>query len=529
MPFKHYVSGINPGLGGLNGSRNKSNLDPDELLIASNVTFEGDIIGKEGGATKYNSTAVPTAGIILGGYDFWPSVSTQRMIVYTNGGYLLKDTGDALFSTTLKTGLNVTKIPVFVTGGEEALASSRKLFLFNGYDSVQVLAADGASTTNIATPPADWSSTNQPNCGCVHEGRLWGALGHRVYFSKTTNHEDFTAGSGATDGGTLVLWPGVGNEIKQMLSFKGVLLVFKEPRGIFLIDTASTSISDWKVMQLNGSIGVASSHSAVQIDDDILFMDSTGSVQIFSGIDNFNITGANLSQNKQMNVYVQENVNIAELEHVKAVFYPAKREVHFAVPQTSATYNTARLVLDLNRPSQPRWRWSPRDVCESLWLRKDSQEIPRIVCGDATGFVWLLDQDARSKAGAAYLGAFQTPHMDFGNIDPLLASRQKLGAEIEILAEPREGITLSIDVYWDNEFRHTITMSLNPQGTALGTFVLGTNVLGSDQLLSIRRKKLLGSGRRLSLRFYNEEVAGDFAIARCYVRFKAGNERISHS
>ncbi len=529
MPFKNYVAEINLGQGGLNGSHNQSRVDPTELTLATNITYENDIIAKEGGAVRYNTVAVPTAGLLLGGVDFFPVTGTQVMVVYTSGGYLLKDEGAGTFAITLKSGLLQTATPVFVQGGQEALANPKKIFTFNGYDAVQVLSGNGVVTTALATPPADWSGTQQPNCGVIHENRLWACLGHRVYFSKTSSHEDFTAGSGPADGGSLAVFPGIGDQIKQIVSFKGVLIVYKEPRGIFLIDTSSTDITAWKVSQLNASIGVASSQSVVQIDDDIIFMDSTGNLQLQSGIDNFNITGSNLSQLKQMGVFVEDFINRSLLSHVKAVFYPAKREVHFAVPQLTSTYNTARLVLDLNHPDVPRFRWSTRDVCEAIWLRRDSTGVQRPVVGDDVGGVWLLDQSVRSKDGAAYLAEFQTPLLNFAFLDPSLAHRQKLACELEIVAEPREGITLLVDVYWDNMFRHTINFSLNPQGVALGTFVLGVDALGSAGIMSIRRRKMLGSGRMLSLRFYNNEVNGDFAISHCYIRFKVGNERISHA
>src|SRR5215510_15749670 len=99
MPFDQFVAEINLGQTGLNGTKNRTLLAPTDLLEAKNVAFHDDIITKEGGAAKYNTTPVPTAGTILGGWDWNPSSSTQRMVVYTSGGYLLKDDGNGTFAT----------------------------------------------------------------------------------------------------------------------------------------------------------------------------------------------------------------------------------------------------------------------------------------------------------------------------------------------------------------------------------------------------------------------------------------------
>ncbi len=186
--------------------------------------------------------------------------------------------------------------------------------------------------------------------------------------------------------------------------------------------------------------------------------------------------------------------------------------------------NNARLVVDFNRPGASRFRWSPRDVCESLWLRRDTDTIARPVIGDSSGFVWKLDKETFRKGTEGYTAEFQTPHLDFRWIDPKLATLRKNGAFLEIVCDPTGEWVLSADVYWDNVLTQTILFNVVPLGAVIGSFVLGTDALGAPASVALR-KRLEGSGKRLSLHFYNENIDEDFNISDAFVSFTLGDER----
>ncbi len=504
---------------GLTGSKNLASLQPGQLLQALNVQFHDGAVGKEAGATKYNSSPITGGASVLAGWDWWPSTGVQRMVVYMDGGVIKKDSGDGTFPVTLATGISGSCVPVFVEAGAEAIASNRKLFCFNGINSPRVLSGDGVTMTSIATPPADWSGGNQPNTACIHENRLWGALGHRVYYSLATNHEDFTAAGT----GSVVVFPGEGEKIIQIMSFKSLLIIWKYPVGIYVIDTSSVTTTNWRVSRLNRVIGGVSPHGALQVNDDVLFVDQGANFQMLSGIQEYGQLGArDLSQLHEMKPFIYENTNLARLDKVRSVFYTAKKEAHFAFSQTGSITNTARFVVDFNQPATPRFRYSTRDTCESLWLRKDTSNIPRLVSGDALGTVWLMDQDVRSKNGVAYTGSFQTAYNNFGE-----PTKRKLGKFLEIVAEPKGNWDLSASILWDGKVTQTVLFSMNPRGIALGTFVLGTDVLGDSTLLSSRKRRIVGSGKEFSVLFYNAGAGEDFNIGKAYLYYALGDERVS--
>lgn len=524
MAYVGHVVELQIGQGGLTGTKNQSQIQPTQLIVATNVAYDTGTIKKEGGATKYNSTAISGTPKVIGGYDWWPDTSTQRMIVVTDAGTILKDSGSGTFGTTLASALTVSNsVPMFVEAGKEAAANNRKLFIFTGQNQVKVLSGDGATVSSIATPPADWTS-NFPTCGTNHEGRLWAAGNsndaHRVYYSTTTNHEDLTsAGSGS-----ISIYPGEGEKIVSIVSFKGLLIVWKFPLGVYYVDTTDPSTANWKVKKLSTGTGGISPLGFALVDDDIMFMDASGNIQLLSTVTEFGDMGnKNISQLAQMNTFVRDNFNFTGLSSCRVVYYGYKREVHFALFGTGASANNRRLIVDLNT-QVPRFRFSDRDVNHTVWLRKDTDNVPKLLIGSDGGFVYKLDQVTTNKDNLGYNSEFQSAHIDFSHIDPVLATKQKIGQFLELVVEPTGNWNLTCDIYWDNKYTQTVYFNMGTTGAALGTFTLGTDALGGDAVLN-RKQRITGSGRRFSIACRNNGANENFSVARFYIHFVVGDER----
>lgn len=526
MGYLGHVFPIPVGHGGLVGTRDQVDIDPSQLIVARNVSFEGRTLSKEGGAAKYNTTVISGAPSVIGGWDWWPSDGTQRMVVVLSDGSIKKDSGPGTFGTTLVSGLTVTEVmPVFVEGGKEGAALNRKLFIFTGKNAVQVLAADGATTSNLLTPPADWTGANQPSWGLIHEGRLMGGGNlndpHRLYYSTSTSHEDFT-GAGS---GSFAIYPGEGERIVGAMSFKGLVILWKYPVGIYVLDTTDPNIANWKVKRLSRAVGGVSPQGAIEVDNDVIFMDATANFHLLSAVQEFGDAAAsNITIKNDIYTFIQRNFNLSRLRFAHGVYYSAKREAHFAVSGSSASMNNVRFVIDFNRHDTIRFRYSDRDVCESMWLRKDATTIQRLVSGDDEGFVWLLDQAAKSKDGLGYAGAWQTPYMDFNWVDPRFGTVRKIGQFLECVAEPKGNWNLTVTVLWDGEAVQNVTFNMGVTGAVLGSFVLGTDMLGGDQILN-RKRRIVGSGRRLSIAGVNSGPGEDFSVGHFYLHCLISDER----
>lgn len=522
MAYNGQIAELPIGSLGLFGSQNASQIPVDALLACDTITLESDTVQKEGGASKYNSSVIGGAPSVLGVHDWNHDGATQRLIVLGSDGKLYKDTFAAgTFATTLASGLTVSSvIPRFVEGGKEAAANNRKLFVFTWKNAVQVLSADGATTAALATPPADWTGAHQPAFGCNHEGRMWGGGNdndpHRMYYSLTTNHEDFTS-AGA---GSISVYPGEGEKLVAAFAFRSAIICFKYPRGIYLIDTSDPTTTNWKVTKINGNLGAAGYGCAVQVEDDVVFVDASGQIRRLSAVNEFGDVGTiGLDDQSKMTAYIRDNLNISQAATWRTVYYARKREVHIACTATGATANNYRLVIDFNQ-GRPRFRISTRDVpiCMFLAMRSGLQTLYH---GDASGFIWEMDTTTRSKAGVGYASSFQTPHLDLSHIDPAYGTIKKNGKYLELVVDPKGNHDLSVDVFWDGIYHETLLFNMGSTGTALGTFVLGTSALGGRQVLN-KKRKLTGRGRRISLIGRNNGAAQDFSVAKFYLHFTPG-------
>lgn len=526
MSYAGLIAEIPVGFGGLVGTKNQAQIRPDQLIVARNVEYASGTLRKMGGAVKYNTVAIAGSPSIIGGWDWWPLEGVQRMVVVTSAGNYLLDSGSGTFVTNLASGLSITDtVPVFVEGGKETAANNRKLFLFTGKNAVRVVSGDAITSSIISNPPADWSGLNHPVTGTIHAGRLWGAGNfndsHRIYYSTTTDHEDFV---GATSG-SLSVFPGEGEKIIAITSFKGLLIVWKSPIGVYLVDTSDPSTANWKIEKLSVGVGGISPAGFAQIDDDIIYLDPSGNYQLLSATTEFgDMQSSNLSKVTQIDSFVKANFNQGMFSKTRAIYYSNKREAHFAMAFSGSNTLNAEMVIDFNQ-AVPRYRFSDRDVNQSIWLRKDVDLVPRPVIGDNAGFVWRLDQPVTSKDGLGYIAEFQTPHIDFDFLDQKLATKRKNGQFLELVVEPTGNWNLSVDIVWDGVVKQTVQFNMGTSGASLGSFVIGTDTLGGNQVIN-KKRRIVGSGRRLSLIGRNSGAGEDFSLIRFYLHFGVSDERI---
>ncbi len=514
------VAEIPLGIQGLNGSKNQSIIPITSLIKAENISYESGNITKEGGSSKYNSTVLSGAPSVLMGHDWDHDGASQRMIVVLSDGDIQKDSGAGDFTVTLASGLTVSDIvPHFSEGGREAAANARHLFICTQKNQVQVLDDDGAITGNITTPSADWTGSNFPKFGVNHEGRMWFGMGDIMYYSTVTDHEDIVGG------GIVSVYPGEGKVgLLGGISINGGLLVFKDS-GIYLIDTRSATISDWKVGKLSDMLGVAGVQAYEKVEDDVIYADQNGDIRSLFSTEKFTNYGSrSLASIDGINELIRSEFNLSQKSKWHMKYYPTKRELHIAATSAGVTVNDQRLVIDLNSTEVLRWRLSKRDTCVSLWLR-DNSGVPELVCGDDVGFIYQMDQSSFNKDGSAYTAEFQIPFTDLSYIDKNLSTVRKIGKFLEIEIEESGAFDITADIFWDGNLYDTVTFNISGGDNQLGSFVLDTDKLGSDRIVN-RKTRITGSGRRFSVSFKNSVLDQTFSIAKAYLHYKLGNTRI---
>lgn len=527
MSFTGMVVELPIGQRGLSGTRNVSLLTAAHLTVANNITYADGTLRKEGGAAHVNSSpAGGSSSAIRAGVDWSPEPGTHFDVVVNDDGSVLMNSGSGDFNTTLDEGLSVGVDAMFLSAGQEASALPKKLFLFTGSHEVRVLDGDAdLSATpmrSLTTPPADWDDS-PPLFGELHNFRVWagGNLSdpHRIYYSNPDDHDDFKG----TGSGTFSVFPGEGERLVAAVSFRGVLVCFKYPTGVYVIDTRDPSMMNWTVNRLSGAIGVAWGGAITQVDNDLIFMDQVGAVRSISATSVLgDISSQSISDIADIQPLSRERFAFGRHRRWRAVWYPRSREAHFAVTSRSTVENDLRLVLDLNRREQPRFRLSERDTPVSMWTRINSDNETELMSGDDEGHVWIFDRDSRSKDDAGYLAEFATPGMTLEFADPNLGPMNKNGMFLEVEFEPQGAWTMDVDIYWDDQFHETITFDMGDDLASLGDFEIGTDKLSGGGALSTQKRRITGSGRAFGIRVKNDGVNQDFSIQRFWLHFIPG-------
>lgn len=521
MGYEGIIAPIPIGDGGLDARSNRSAVPINKLIRANNVFIRKSLVGKEGGSSHANSTVISSTPAIVGGVDYFPDETTQRPVIATSDGRLIKLDSSYNVSATLKSGLGTDKKTVFTEGGAEASGNNKKLFSFNGFDPVQVLSGDGVTTSDIATPPADWTGTTQPVKGIIHNGRLWVIMGHFLYGSSLTSHETFT-GSGTQ---LFQVFPGEGITLTNLVSIFGRLYLFKQPHGIYYLDDSDTNSANWFIKKVSGKIGNAGSDSLDYSLNEAVFVSIEGSVHFLSGAQEFgDVKDSDITSILNLETLVQNDINRNRLDRAVVRYYEDKKELWIAYTSATASRNDRILKLEISDLSNVKAAFSKKDEVESLWMGKESiSSVRKPVSGGSSGFIWKHDLSNRNVNDTAYSAEFQTPYTGFEYMDAGLEVRNKLFDYLEIQAAPVGDHDLSIDVFIDGEYIETIAFNMGNIGAALDTFVLDTDRLDGAGIIS-RKMPLHGEGRRISFLCYNSGLNESFEIEKMFCAFRVGSE-----
>jgi len=360
MSYRGLTIPLPVGQQGFTGTENPSQAGPGHLLYTDGAELDAGIIRKEGGATKFNASALTVAAVpaaILAGINWSPLTGVFRDVVFLDGGTVLKDSGAGTFPTTMASGLvtNRDPPPLFVLGGGESVGSSRRLFLFSAGNQVQTVAADGGALAAISAPAADWTGAgNFPIFGALHGFRLWGGGNasdpHRLYYSTLTSHQDFT-GAGS---GQIAIFPGEGERIVGAISFRGALVVWKYPHGIYIVNTSDPTPANWSVVPLTRAVGGLNQQGIMQIENDVLYMDAIGSTHSLSSTNEFgDFTTSDIGEADKIANFMRRSVNLSKMRRVSALWYAKKQQAWFALPLIGGDNNNLRFITVFEGAPQP--------------------------------------------------------------------------------------------------------------------------------------------------------------------------------
>ena len=325
---------------------------------------------------------------------------------------------------------------------------------------------------------------------------------------------------------TFSVFPGEADGILSAYVYRGLLFIFKKPFGIYVLDGRDPSTSNWTLARYSDAFGVAGPHSILQILGDLVAGNSNGSYTSLQASDKFgDFNAGDILQNAKVEEYIRDQFNFTGIPYSQCVYYPEKKIALFTGQSSSTLTRDRILAIDVARDN-PRISIITKDSPNCLALRKDSQGISRPMYGDASGFVYLMDQATYNVAGTSFLGEFQTAYTDFGQVDQSLAGKNKIFDFLEVNYVPTGNNNFYIDVYVDNEFRQTLTFT-QVLGVGLGSFELDEDALAGDPSGNRNRKQLKScTGNKISFRVYNNSSNEAFQVERLIVSFRLSAEQI---
>lgn len=495
-------------------------LDNNTMLVpfldkAENLEYTiGGGFEKVGGTSKLNSSELESGADIMGLYDFWlqgtAGSPTQHRIVHV-GTKIKKDDADASFSD-LFTGLESGKVPSY-----------------SQIDDLLIIASD--STTDV---PKEWDGATAQNLqgsppnfafSVEHEGRIWAAGDaanpSKVYYSGRYQPDNWSsAGSGEFN-----ISPQDGDRITALAAHKGELIVFKGPYkgSIHRISGSSPTGGDAFAHHiLVRGVGAVGHRMVTTFRDDLLFGWADGTIYQLQAVQQFgDFRRSSLSF--PIRTWIHDNVKFDALKTAWMEDCPDIGAVVIGLPTGSSSVGNALLMLDY-RFDPPRWVYQKAfgDMAVSGLCVVDPSDNDRRVfmTGGTDGFVRKMFRRDRSiDGGSAITLRMHTPFMDYGmqHLRKTLA-----GGSVSYITDSASQFVYA----WQKPggvSEQTQTITIN-QGTALGSFTLGTSKLSgevdNDDFFDLESA---GEARAFSLRIRQSQDAERLRVNNFGILFDIGD------
>lgn len=513
------------GREGVFGLKNKDRIPLSGLIQLRNTTLEDNTLRTGPGAAKFGS-AITGAPKILRAIDYWSDESTQRAVVMANNGTLYEDNGAGAGWTDI-TGVGALTvsgaIPHFSRGGRETTGVSTALFYSDGINQERVRRGTGAFAA-IASPAPEWTGANRPRGFLINQGYNWAwgnpSLPHHLIRSLDTAHENFTTTRFAAP-----IFPGHedGLYVSCSLNFKGFIIVWKFPSGVYAYDTRDADPTKWYAIHL-GNAGAPGPGCACVAENDVLWIDVTGGWHLLSATQEAGSMRAEDIAYRKLNRFIPDQISRTMLTRAQLIYVADRQKAILACAAQGSTTLNRRLVLDLNNKAEvgERWTFDDRDTNECVFLRRESDNVQRLMMGDDVGQLWKLDQDARNKDGAGYTFEWWLADSDFRQMIPSLAGKKLNGAYLAVGYDPRSNASHTIRVWRDGSQKQSIVYSLSG----------GTNTLpltlpitfGAETMLQTPKRRLRGGARRWAFQGVSSVTGADISLAGLLIGLVPGKE-----
>lgn len=515
-----------------------SDLAPGELFKGINIDFYEGMIQAAPGTKQWNSSPVVLPGTstpvsILNAFDYSPVEGLNRMIVACDDGQLYRFKNSHRFEVmTAASGaplkLNIRPQSHFVSV-DGTTPGSRKLIFFSGNDVPQVIDGDSTERRNITNPAVEWTNGGYPKFGIVYKNKLWtlGMSGypHTMLASKDGDPEDFTAGTSLTGTNAQLVFPGEGERLNTMFSYRGKLFAIKYPSGVYGLDDSASTSSGWFFTKVGAAFGAISPHSATEAVDDLYVANQYGTITSMAAAFQLgNVKFADVCSNMRVEKMIREETNLTDPNARWCVYYPDKKLALFTYKSpSSADLIDKVLCIDFNGQKAKSYmlQFDTNKMNALFLMRKSDGTLVPAYCSN-DGYIYQFDDVNRFRGSNDYVSEFVIPYTDFGQ------ETMKLYDQLEVEAEHTGLWDINCDVSVDDSFSETLTFKMSNAPVLRAApdsqcFQLDRDRLMGRQTRSIK-KRLHGRGRNIAFRFYNNGDGQNFKITKLIVYTRLGAE-----
>lgn len=471
------------------------------LTRAENIFYgSAGQISKIGGISKYNASTIESGEEIRGLFEYvriGTGGSPTRKKVVVAGTKILADSNNGTFASIIASRQNDTT-PHFCV-----------------FNDTLIMASD-----NTSDVPKKWDQTTAADLGgspprfsfsVGHANRLWAAgnwsVPSRLYYSDVLDAEDFAGG------GSIDIDPDDGDYITGMYVFRGTLIVFKGPNFGSIHVISGLTPSEFTRTVLSRGVGAAWQNLIFPLPNDLGFVANDGTVRSIGATQKFGDLEVG-SLSAPINEWLRENVSMTHLKKGWAATDFTRGYSLITLPTGSNTSPTTVLMMDF-RFEQARF---------SLWTATRAWSVARmsdpgnsdrlgLFLGGTDGYVRKTQQSSRGVDGTTAISAYaRTPVFQYSS-----ANRGKTISHVGMSLLLEGSATMSLSLRRELGDTQTVTIEAGG-GAALGSFVLGTDVLSGDSLVT-KWSDVLGSGqfREISYEISNTALAETFTVEALHV------------
>ena len=454
-------------------------------------------VKKSFGASKFNSSAISGNPTVIGMFEYWRQnsngIPTRKRVCHA-GTSIYKEDVDGTWDS-LATGLVNGAIPDYTVANDILVISSSA--------SADVPKSwDQTTFQNLAGSPPNFSFSEW------HQGRLFSAGvltdPSTVYYSARNNPEDSTD---TTASGNITISPQDGDRITGLVTHKGDLIVFKGPyRGsIWRIKGSAPFGEDaFTVRPIITGIGALTHRCIVTMGDDIAFMDIDGTWHSLKTTEEFGDFNQKFLS-RPIDTYIKEGLKTASLSGAQAVDQTNLGAIYITLPSANSVTNDRVLVLDY-RFEIPRWSILTNPKAASIAIIKSTDLVDTLHFGGySDGQVLVGEKSLKNWDGESIGMNVELPHMNMGSFE-----KTKVLYQIRINTIPKGVYDINVNYIQDGNTQST-SFTQTDQG-ALGSFVLGTTVLGGTTFESIVRDDVQGEFRNMILQILQGGLNEDAEI-----------------